>query len=368
MSADIQTQKTPLEQLISKVNKEFRACTYLGDIPIDDEEYRILIQYLSSVCSRYANNREVYVTSPTVAVALIQIAKRCALEQYWETLADELQIELTDETKEWIEKSLCKTLTDNGKYCAGEGDMEKNVLLHSNITAFTDNYGCFLADKNCNISEDRPNGLIIFKGEIIGLTDCAADIYFNDVLIAEKAPVTTGGIKLRLPFLSGAYRIDYFEIIEDEETGEKTYHPFDSVVCRYVNKYDITEKTIYLLGATEKKREQMIFKPDVFVFGTAPTVTDIRFAEGSNELYEGTLHLADDVDLPVQVEFLEDNNFRQAYVSFYSEEEECYMDFLYDKKANRIVPTEDESLSATQARLRYILLLPDDYYFNTQVK
>ncbi len=70
---------------------------------------------------------------------------------------------------------------------------------------------------NVDIIEDRATGELIFKSNISGFSNCVADISFCGEVLAEKVPITTAGIRLRVPFRTGYYTIIYYEWDDEED-------------------------------------------------------------------------------------------------------------------------------------------------------
>ena len=53
---------------------------------------------------------------------------------------------------------------------------------------------------------------------------------------------------------------------------------------------------------------------------------------------------------------------------FWSDEDEEYIEFMYDKIAGILVLSEDESISSAEAKNRYLVLYEDSYYYNFRIK
>ena len=71
--AQVLQDKKLQKHLNTKINRQFKTCRYIGDIVISEDEYIILKAYLRSICRKYLNTSERYITSPIFAVALVQI-------------------------------------------------------------------------------------------------------------------------------------------------------------------------------------------------------------------------------------------------------------------------------------------------------
>lgn len=222
---------------------------------------------------------------------------------------------------------------------------------------------CFILDSN--IVEDREKNCLIIKSDIVGLSDCAVDVYFNEELIAEKKEVTTGGVKLYVPFSTGRYKAIFYEwedVEDDFGLGFSDYKKFEIKNYRYINRNSITGKNI-LIQSLERSNKSSVFGPDLFQFSNNYVVTDIKdSAEGCN-CYEGYLSINNDT-INVFIELLNNNC---AYISFYSDEDECYLDFLYNKAENSLEKDQDPSISNSQAKKIYEFIEPDIWKFNIKI-
>lgn len=50
------------------------------------------------------------------------------------------------------------------------------------------------------------------------------------------------------------------------------------------------------------------------------------------------------------------------------DEEDGYIEFMYDKIEGILVLSEDESTSLSEAKNRYLVLYEDSYYYNFRIK
>lgn len=226
---------------------------------------------------------------------------------------------------------------------------------------------CFIADKNIKVIEDRKNMILHFKCNIIGFADCVADVYRNDELIAEKIPVYANGLKLNSPFISGKYRIDYFEIDDEDDFGFADYRKFASKVCIYTNEYDLSEKTVLIEKVMEHTEKASVFAPAVYTLTQKLLVTEIKLSSDEAGVYYGVLTISGQASVKVKFGFY-NGGTKEAEFLFWNDEEEEYIEFLYDTQTHRLVKCEDPSLTAAQARLRYIPLFNDEYRFYVQVR
>ena len=76
-------EKKAYEKLYRKIARLFDKCRYIGDIPINDEEYALLKKHLQNICRNYLSTTENYTDNPMFAVALVQIGMRYYDGRFW---------------------------------------------------------------------------------------------------------------------------------------------------------------------------------------------------------------------------------------------------------------------------------------------
>lgn len=227
---------------------------------------------------------------------------------------------------------------------------------------------CFLANSECQIVEDRPNRKLWFRSSIIGFSDCVADVYLDGILIAEKVEVKSNGFKLSIPFTSGKYRIEYFEADEEDDFGATDYRLFDTKECNYKNTKDLSDKTIQIVSVTERRQEGSIFSSPEYVLRGNVTVSSIQAIPNEIDSFTGVLSCYTLTPLRVKVTFENPNNMKVGALYFWSDEEDGYIEFMYDKIEGILVLSEDESTSSSEAKNRYLVLYEDSYYYNFRIK
>lgn len=227
---------------------------------------------------------------------------------------------------------------------------------------------CFLANSECEIVEDRPNRKLWFRSSIIGFSDCVADVYLDGNLIAEKVEVKSNGFKLSIPFTSGKYRIEYFEVDEEDDFGAPDYRLFDTKECNYKNTKDLSGKTIQIVSVTERRQKGSIFSSPEYVLRENVTVSNIQAIPNEIDSFTGVLSCDTLTPLQIKVTFENPNNMKVGALYFWSDEEDGYIEFMYDKIEGILVLSEDESTSLSEAKNRYLVLYEDSYYYNFRIK
>ena len=227
---------------------------------------------------------------------------------------------------------------------------------------------CFLTNQECRIVEDRACGKLWFKSNIIGFSDCVADVYLNGNLIAEKVDVNSNGFKLSVPFISGKYKVNYFEADYEDDFGSIDYRLFDSRESVYQNPRDLSNKTIYIASITERQKTRSIFSSPSYAVSENITITNIQLLPDEPNCFVGVLSCTTFPSIKVKIIFDNIDNMNFGTLYFWSEEDEDYIEFIYDKTKRIIVLSEDESISAFEAQKRYLVLYKDSYYYNFQIK
>lgn len=131
----VKRAKTPEEKLIKKIKKSFDKVKYIGDIPIDDQEYDILVEILRkrifSMNASFAT-----VDDPIFAVALVQIGIRFYNGKFWSHVSDIVGIKLDGNKQGKIGSRFYNTLIKHKKIHLGENEMVNNILMHCFITKY----------------------------------------------------------------------------------------------------------------------------------------------------------------------------------------------------------------------------------------
>lgn len=223
---------------------------------------------------------------------------------------------------------------------------------------------CFLIGKptvNENIDEHE----LLINSNIIGFSNCAADIFLNDVLIAEKQPVLSSGVHLHSPFKSGDYKIIYYEWDDNEDDfGFDDYRKFDERTIHFDSRYDLSNREIIIQSVFKKNRDFSIFAPECHELYSPIKVIDLISDE--ENAYCGKCNINGQL-LTVKIS-MSNQKYSQACISYYDEEDEDYFDFLFDKQTDALVVEEDKALDTKQKSNRYVLLDSEDYVYNIKIK
>lgn len=98
------------------------------------------------------------------------------------------------------------------------------------------------------------------------------------------------------------------------------------------------------------------------------TVSSIQAIPNEIDSFTGVLSCDTLTPLQVKVTFENPNNMKVGALYFWSDEEDGYIEFMYDKIEGILVLSEDESTSSSEAKNRYLVLYEDSYYYNFRIK
>lgn len=226
--------------------------------------------------------------------------------------------------------------------------------------------GCYVRNTKFDIWEDRKNNQLIFECEIGGCYDCEVDIYRENKRIAKEIPVTTGGIKLKTQFISGNYRVDFYQIDDEDDFGFSERKKFDSKIYHYINKYDLTNSYLEIIDINERN-DDSIFKGHTYPLKTHLIINDLAITD-DNSIYFGKIALnnTNSLDVRVEINYLHKNS--EINLKFLDVSENKYKDFLYDKEYKCIITDSNAALSNHQENNRYIRLSDIKFYYGVQIK
>ena len=211
-------------------------------------------------------------------------------------------------------------------------------------------------------------GQLIIKTDISGFTDCYADVYFEDNRIAEKRRITTSGIKLDVPLLSGEYKIVYYESEDEDDFGEVDYRKFDTRVVNYINRFDISEKTVYICAADSIKQTKSSIFSSRLKISESIKITNITSDMQNNKTYHGVCRVSGR-EITVTMTLIDvDKSYLHATILY--EEPSNHKDccFAYISHKGTITPQFDRFGNYLLSNQRVAMLNPEQYYFILQIK
>ena len=121
------------KKFFTRIKNRFEKCTYIGDIPINDEEYKLLMDCFRNCYSVICTSHETL--NPLFAVALVQIGIRYYDGRFWPYVAKELGLEkLSGYHQNYIGTSFYRILLKYKKFHVAQSEFMNNILLHCFIT------------------------------------------------------------------------------------------------------------------------------------------------------------------------------------------------------------------------------------------
>ncbi|MBR1763392.1 MAG: hypothetical protein IJ731_08535 [Eubacterium sp.] len=234
------------------------------------------------------------------------------------------------------------------------------------IDFFTVVTSCILV--SCSLANLIEKGQLIIKSTILGFSDCVVDIYNNGNLIADKLDLTSNGAKLSTDKLYGDFELVFLEYNDDDnDFGEAVYSEFGRKKYSLKNQMSLLGKKIEVQYITEDKKSTSIFSSSKYDIKDRISVMVESVDDEADNIFYGVSNCANPklTSLRIQIEQIDAKNTSKALIFFYDEEEECYVDFVYDKRKKTLLTTEDFTLSPIEARNRYLAFSPSNYYYIT---
>ena len=139
-------QKTPLQKLIARINREIKQKTYVSDILIDEEEYELLKKELNKIIGSAKRSKRLE-GSPLFAVGVVQVALRIYQDgNFWGPFYNEIgQPKGDGQEQRLIGTAFYKVLKEYGRFTVEQNRFVQNILLHCFVTnPYMDSYFSFL--------------------------------------------------------------------------------------------------------------------------------------------------------------------------------------------------------------------------------
>lgn len=214
------------------------------------------------------------------------------------------------------------------------------------------------------IKGDFDTNELVGEFDIIGQATYYADIECENEIIAEKALIENGTIRVKSNLNSGIYKVTLFED-EDDETGfgEQNYMFIGEFSCELLNPNDLQGNTI-MIKQVKKSENSQFAMPLNCDYKICNLVRDSH----NDNNYQGEMVVEGAFGnvlafFPANVEFYDLNKLKYAYITFtdsrYNEEDF----FLYDNERGHLVKKEQKRLPSAVKYRRYEVLYPEDYVF-----
>lgn len=129
---------TPMQRLERRIKKHFDKKVFIGDIPINDSEYMLLIEYFKYKCKFISGTGASINDDPVFATALVQIGIRYYDSGFWPHVAKTLGVKKINTTLQaTIGSTFCTTLSLHNKLLLNQSERVNNILMHGFVS---DNY------------------------------------------------------------------------------------------------------------------------------------------------------------------------------------------------------------------------------------
>lgn len=215
----------------------------------------------------------------------------------------------------------------------------------------------------CLITADYQDSMLMGTFDIIGKNKYAVDVWNKGILLGEKIPIINGKMSLKTELQSGNYRLDIYELEEDEFGFDQTYYFMEHVTKELINPLNL-ENTAIQIHEITCEYERLILELERYKYYVYELK---RISKG---IYCGMLIFVmgrDRVCYPTEVrlEFIELNNISKCSITFWEEEE--YYEFIYDSRKKIIVKEEERNISKSEAYRRYeFSLYPEDFSYRIE--
>ncbi len=123
------------DKLKNRINRDFPKRKLVGDIPINDEEFSILIEYLQEFYQHLSLHDWRICSDPLICVAMVQIGIRFYDGNFWKHFRQLLNNPSWNENRQAVMGRVCiKTLKEYEKSILNERDRINTILLHGFVS------------------------------------------------------------------------------------------------------------------------------------------------------------------------------------------------------------------------------------------
>jgi hypothetical protein len=147
---------TPFEKLKKRIIKEFPKKKLIGDIIINEAEYKLLIDYF---ITKYDSLKDSYthtINDPIFATALVHIGIKYYDGNFWAHVAEVVGTKkINTNYQGWIGESFVNTLSSNNKVILDKNEKVTNILMHGFVSDFYANEMFDFLFKYYNIDLER---------------------------------------------------------------------------------------------------------------------------------------------------------------------------------------------------------------------
>lgn len=196
---------TPFERLKKRIDKQFCEKLFIGDIPINDEEFDILVSCFLAKYNYLRCSSSHILLDPVFATTLVHMGIRYYSKgNLWGNISSALGIEKINSNHQvWIRDSYNITLKSYGKLTIPNDDTINNILMHGFVSDYYANdffkflFAFYRIDLERDLERnDRStmNSLI----EIMTRDDNSGRTYYLVKQTADAVRANTRGCKIRI--------------------------------------------------------------------------------------------------------------------------------------------------------------------------
>ena len=226
----------------------------------------------------------------------------------------------------------------------------------------------------CKMDADYSMNQFVLKCDVSGIADCFVDVTYKDELIAEKARVTTKGVRIDAPLNDGKYSVVFYEQDEEEDEfgfGFDDYVEFEKCECVYKNPYDMKNKAITVESITKKEERNSIFKASTYDLSPKYTIVNIEKDESEGMCYYGDLKvIGEKYGERVKIVISDVKNRDKAYIYVFNKSENCWTDCIYDINNRKLITGLNINfyLAMVDGSKRFFKLSNEKHFFNVRIK
>lgn len=126
---------SPFQKLKKKMEREFKAKKFIGDIILSDNEEEILFDYFKVKCHVLINSGSHRLIDPIFTVALVRIGMKRYDGSFWPHVKNILGVDrLPSNQQTWIGAVATDTLKAHEKIIVGEHERISNILVHGFVS------------------------------------------------------------------------------------------------------------------------------------------------------------------------------------------------------------------------------------------
>ena len=125
------------ERLFKRINREFASRKFIGDIPISDEEFEILLMVFKTQFQYLQSNKYIELSDPVLATTLVQIGIRKYDGNYWKHVKEVLGCsKFGAQQQTQLGKSFLRTINEHDKVRLGGSERIDTALMHGFVADY----------------------------------------------------------------------------------------------------------------------------------------------------------------------------------------------------------------------------------------